>query len=81
MQEVKMFNHYSDVIMDWWHLKSPATRLFTQPFVQVEIKENIKAPRHWPLWGESPVAGKFSAQWASNAEKVYIRWRQTAKLI
>ena len=24
----------------------------TQPFVQAQIKENIKAPRHWPLWGE-----------------------------
>ena len=21
--------------------------------VQTQIKENIKAPRHWPLWGES----------------------------
>ena len=21
--------------------------------VQVQIKENIKAPRYWPLWGES----------------------------
>ena len=21
-------------------------------FVQMQIKENIKAPRHWPLWGE-----------------------------
>ena len=31
-----------------WHLKSPASRLFTQPF----IKENIKAPRHWPLCWE-----------------------------
>ena len=20
---------------------------------QAQIKENIKAPRHWPLWGES----------------------------
>ena len=35
-----------------WHLKSPASRLFTQPFVQAQIKEIIKAPRHWPLWGE-----------------------------
>ena len=26
--------------------------LFTQRFVQAEIKENIKAPRHWPLCGE-----------------------------
>ena len=29
-----------------------APRLFTQPFIQVQIKENIKAPRHWPLCGE-----------------------------
>ena len=26
--------------------------LFTQPFVQAQIKLNIKAQRHWPLWGE-----------------------------
>ena len=25
---------------------------FTQPFIQTQIKENIKAPRHWPLCGE-----------------------------
>ena len=24
----------------------------TQPFIQAQIKENIKAPRHWPLCGE-----------------------------
>ena len=30
----------------------PASRLFTQPFIQTQIKENIKAPRHWPLCGE-----------------------------
>ena len=35
-----------------WRLKSPTSRLFTQPFMQAQIKENIKAPRHWPLWGE-----------------------------
>ena len=29
------------------------SRLFAQPCVQAQIKENIKAPRHWPLWGES----------------------------
>ena len=23
-----------------------------QPFIQVQIKENVKAPRHWRLWGE-----------------------------
>ena len=35
-----------------WCLKSPVSRLFTQPFDHTQIKENIKAPRHWPLWGE-----------------------------
>ena len=37
-----------------WRLKSTASRLFAQPFVQAHILENIKAPRHCPLWGESP---------------------------
>ena len=36
-----------------WRLKLPASRLFAQPFVQAQIKENKKVPRHWPLWGES----------------------------
>ena len=31
---------------------SPASPLFTQPFIRAQIKENIKAPRHWPLCGE-----------------------------
>ena len=26
--------------------------MFTQPFIQMQIKEYIKAPRHWPLCGE-----------------------------
>ena len=52
-----------------WRLKSPASPLFTQPFVRVQIKENIKAPRHWPLCEE------FTAQMASNAETVSIWWR------
>ena len=26
--------------------------MFTQAFIRVQVKENIKAPRHWPLWGE-----------------------------
>ena len=33
-----------------WRRKSPASRLFTQPFIQAQIKVNIKAPRHWPMW-------------------------------
>ena len=29
-----------------------ASRLFTQPLIQTQIDENIKAPRHWPFCGE-----------------------------
>ena len=31
--------------MQIWRLKSPASPLFTQPFNQAQIKENIKTPR------------------------------------
>ena len=51
-----------------WHSKSPASRLFTQPFIQTQIKENIKVPRHWPLCGEVTEDRWFPAQRASNAE-------------
>ena len=46
--------HCSNVIMSVmaWRLKLPASRLFTQPFIQAQIKENTKAPRHWTLWEE-----------------------------
>ena len=37
----------------WWRLKSPASPLFAQLFIQATIKESMKAPRHWPLCGES----------------------------
>ena len=57
-----------------WRLKSPASRLFTQVFIQVQIKENIKAPRHWPLCGNSPVTGEFPTQRASDANNISIWW-------
>ena len=55
--------------------QSPASRLCTQPFIQTQIKENIKAPRHWLLCGEFTGTGEFPAQRASNAENVSIWWR------
>ena len=59
----------------WWRLKSPASRLFTQPFIQAQIKENIKAPRHWPLWkGIHRWPVNFPSQKASNAENISIWW-------
>ena len=33
-------------------LRSPEFPLFAQEYVQVQIKENIKTPRHLPLLGE-----------------------------
>ena len=43
-------------------------------FIQTQIKENIKAPRHWPLCGEFTGTGEFPAQRASYAENVSIWW-------
>ena len=37
--------YYSNVIVGGWRLKSPASQMFTQLFIRVQIKENIKAPR------------------------------------
>ena len=45
-------HHYNDVIMGAMVSQSPASPLFTQPFIQAQIKENIKAPRQWPLGEE-----------------------------
>ena len=48
---------------------SLASPLFTQPFIQAQIKENIKAPSLAFVWGE------FPAQMASIADNVSIWWR------
>ena len=47
------FSHYSDVIMDATASQITSVSIVAQPFVQVQIKESIKACRHWPLWGQS----------------------------
>ena len=56
--------------MSRWRLKTRASRLFAQPIFQAQIKENIKALRHWP-----PVTGGYPSWRANNAEKVSIWWR------
>ena len=63
----------------WWHLKSPASRLFTQPSIQGEAQRNIKAPRHWPLCREFTGGWWIPAQKVSNVENVSIWWRQHAR--
>ena len=51
-----------------------ASWLFTQLFIQAQIKWNIKALCQWSLWGNSPVTSEFPAQMAGNAENVSIWW-------
>ena len=46
-----------------------------KPFIQTQIKENIKFRVTGLCAGNSPVAGEFPAQRASNAENVSIWWR------
>ena len=53
---VKM-THYSDVIMGATASQITSLTLFSQRFIQTQIKGNIKAPRHWPFWGE------FTGDW------------------
>ena len=43
--------HYSDVIMSTMASQITGVSIAEQ-FVQASIQENIKAPRHWSLWGE-----------------------------
>ena len=59
-----------------WCLKSPASRLFTQPFIQAQIKEKHQSSASLAFFvGNSPLAGEFPAQMASNAENISIWWR------
>ena len=55
----------------------PQDRLLNRLF-KAQIKENIKAPRHWLCEVNSPVTGEFPTQMASNAEYVSIWWRHHA---
>ena len=65
--------HYKDVIMSVICVSNhqPHDCLLNH-FIQAQIKENIKALRHWPLWGE--FTGEFPTQRASNAENAFIWW-------
>ena len=66
-------NHYFEIMST---MASQITRvsIVAQMIVREQIKENIKAPRHWSLWGEPLVTGGFHSQRASNAENVSIGW-------
>ena len=44
--------HYGDVIMCRMASQITSLTIVYSPFIQSQIKENIKAPRLWSLWGE-----------------------------
>ena len=44
--------HSNDVIMSAMASQSSTSPLFAQLLLQLQITENIKAPRHWPLCGK-----------------------------
>ena len=62
-------HHYNDAIMSAMASQIPILTF------QAQIKENIKAPLHRPLWGEFTGDLWIPAQRASNAENVSIWWR------
>ena len=41
---------FQNITLQWRH--NGRNSVSNQPFIQMQIKENIKAPRHWPLCGE-----------------------------
>ena len=43
---------YNDVIMSAMACQITSLTIVYPPFIQAEIRENIKAPCHWPLYGE-----------------------------
>ena len=51
-----------------WRLKSPASRLFTQPFLVIYSKKTWKLRITGLCVGNSPMTGEFPSQRASNAE-------------
>ena len=63
---VDSFVRISAISLQWRHNEGDgvsASRLFTQPFIQAQINENIKGPRHWPLWGEFTGDRKIRVYW------------------
>ena len=58
------------------------------PLFKGQFKENINAPRHWPLWGESTcdrwiprtkayIAENVSIWWRHHVSKADAWWKQT----
>ena len=66
-----LIDYYSDVIM----CNGVSNRRCLHCLLNHLIKENIKAPRHWPLWGESHGARWIPLTKGKQCENVSIWWR------
>ena len=73
--------HYTDVIMTMMASQITSLTVVYSTVYQTQIKENIKAPRHWPLCGEFTGTGEFPSQRASYAENVSIWWRHHVLMV
>ena len=69
------FSHCSDVIMSAMASQITGGSIACSTVCSAQIKENSKAPRHWPLWWEFTGDRWIPARRASNAENVSVWWR------
>ena len=60
-------------------LHSPTLNKVFLLLLYAQIKENTKAPRHWPLWGESTNDRWFPSLRANNTENGSFWWRHHAR--
>ena len=52
LAEILFNNHYNDVIMSAMTSQIISLTIIYSTLIPAQMKENIKALRHWPLWGE-----------------------------
>ena len=64
----RVYTHYIDIIMGAMASRNTSLTIVYSIVYSAQIKENIKAPRHWPLWGE--FTGGFPAQRSVTRKKI-----------
>ena len=72
--------HHSDVIMSVMASQITGISMVGQPFVQAQIKENIKTLHHWLLWGEftsDPLMENVSIWWRHHANAGSVVLKET----
>ena len=72
--------HYSDVIMSGMASQITGVSMVCWTVCSGVDQRNIKALRHWPLWGELTGDRRIPSQRTSNLETVFICWRYHVKL-